>query len=107
MVELADEIGVPTAYFENQIHMKAMQQRAGAARGASRGPWARSSLARSSEEHAGPHNAWFWDPTQQGGGVLSDMGCHCLAVGWYVLTPPGKPRRVPRARDRSRPRSGC
>ena len=45
-------------------------------------------LARSSEEHAGPHNSWFWDPTQQGGGVLSDMGCHCLAVGWYLLTPP-------------------
>jgi predicted dehydrogenase len=22
---------------------------------------------------------------------MSDMGCHCLAVGWYALTPPGKP----------------
>ena len=22
---------------------------------------------------------------------MSDMGCHCLAVGWYTLTPPGKP----------------
>ena len=21
---------------------------------------------------------------------MSDMGCHCLAVGWYALTPPGK-----------------
>jgi predicted dehydrogenase len=52
-------------------------------------------LARSGEEHAGPHNAWFWDPTQQGGGVLSDMGCHCLAVGWYLLTPTGKgPRHL-------------
>jgi predicted dehydrogenase len=50
-------------------------------------------LARSGEEHAGPHNAWFWDPTQQGGGVMSDMGCHCLAVGWYALTPPGKGAR--------------
>jgi predicted dehydrogenase len=48
-------------------------------------------LTRSGEEHAGPHNAWFWDPVQQGGGVMSDMGCHCLAVGWYALTPPGKP----------------
>jgi predicted dehydrogenase len=50
-------------------------------------------LVRSSEEHAGPHKGWFWDPTQQGGGVLADMGCHCLAVGWYALTPPGKPVR--------------
>jgi len=22
--------------------------------------------------------------------VLSDMGCHSIAVGWYILTPPGK-----------------
>jgi predicted dehydrogenase len=50
-------------------------------------------LVRSSEEHAGPHAPWFWDPQQQGGGVLSDMGCHCLAVGWYALTPPGRPPR--------------
>ena len=50
-------------------------------------------LVRAAEEHGGPHSAWFWDPTQQGGGVLSDMGCHCLAVGWYLLTPPGRPTR--------------
>ena len=49
------------------------------------------SLARSAEEHAGPHEPWFWDPMQQGGGVLSDMGCHSIAVSWFVLTPVGKP----------------
>ena len=48
-------------------------------------------LARSGEEHAGPHEGWFWDPTRQGGGVLSDMGCHSIACGWFVLTPMGKP----------------
>ncbi len=86
VVAIAKEIGVPTAYFENQIHMKMLQQARAQLRGvsAAMGPL---SLARSSEEHAGPHNAWFWDPTLQGGGVLSDMGCHCLAVGWYLLTP--------------------
>jgi predicted dehydrogenase len=47
-------------------------------------------LVRSAEEHAGPHRSWFWDPIQQGGGVLSDMGCHSIAVGWYLLTPAGK-----------------
>ena len=51
-------------------------------------------LVRSGEEHSGPHNAWFWDPERQGGGVMSDMGCHCLAVGWYALTPPGKGARL-------------
>lgn len=92
IVGLAREIGVPTAYFENQIHMKMLQQARAQLRGveAAMGPLA---LARSSEEHAGPHNAWFWDPTRQGGGVLSDMGCHCLAVGWYLLTPAGRPPR--------------
>jgi predicted dehydrogenase len=47
-------------------------------------------LARAAEEHAGPHNGWFWDPTLQGGGVLSDMGCHSIALSRHALTPPGK-----------------
>jgi predicted dehydrogenase len=89
---LARETSVPTAYFENQIHMKALS----AAR-AQLAPVVRSmgplALARAAEEHGGPHNAWFWDPVRQGGGVLSDMGCHSIAAGWYALTPPGKPAR--------------
>jgi predicted dehydrogenase len=47
-------------------------------------------LTRSAEEHGGPHEPWFWDPTRQGGGVLLDMGCHSIAVGRYALTPPDK-----------------
>lgn len=89
VAQLAREIGVPTAYFENQIHMKMLQQARAQLAGAA-GAMGPLTLARSGEEHAGPHNAWFWDPTQQGGGVLSDMGCHCLAVGWYLLTPNGQ-----------------
>src|SRR5699024_9123660 len=46
-------------------------------------------LARSSEEHSGPHRAWFWDGRHQGGGVLSDMMCHSIEAGRYLLTPPG------------------
>ena len=90
VIALAKEAKLPTAYFENQIHMKAVKnalaQLAPAQK--SMGPIA---LARSAEEHAGPHEPWFWDPTQQGGGVLSDMGCHSIAVSWFVLTPVGKP----------------
>lgn len=90
LADLAKETGLPTAYFENQIHMKGI--RAALAQlepqQKSMGPM---SLSRSAEEHAGPHEPWFWDPTQQGGGVLSDMGCHSIAVGWYVLNPIGKP----------------
>jgi len=50
-------------------------------------------LVRAAEEHGGPHSAWFWDPTLQGGGVLSDMGCHSIAVGRYLLTPIERPTR--------------
>jgi predicted dehydrogenase len=92
MLSLIHSVPVLDVYFENQLHMKALN-----AQRAQLGPLAKSmgpmSLVRSSEEHAGPHSAWFWDPTCQGGGVMSDMGCHCLAVGWYALTPPDKPVR--------------
>ncbi|HXY94270.1 MAG TPA: Gfo/Idh/MocA family oxidoreductase [Acidimicrobiia bacterium] len=90
VVELAREIAAPTAYFENQIHMKAVQsavEQLAPVAGAMGG----LTLARAAEEHAGPHNAWFWDPVLQGGGVLSDMGCHSIALGRYLLTPPGRP----------------
>jgi predicted dehydrogenase len=89
LVELARQAKLHTAYFENQIFMKAIrtqrEQLLAVAR--SMGPL---TLARSAEEHAGPHEGWFWDPTRQGGGVLADMGCHSIAVGRYALTPPDK-----------------
>jgi predicted dehydrogenase len=90
MMQLIQSVQVPTAYFENQCHMSSVKsQRVQLAGVIERmGP---PVLTRSGEEHAGPHNGWFWDPVQQGGGVLSDMGCHCISVGWYALTPLGKP----------------
>ncbi len=90
LVDLIESTGVTHAYFENQLHMKTMKATRFQLRRVMEqmGP---PVLARSSEEHSGPHNGWFWDPTLQGGGVLSDMGCHCLAVAWYALTPIGKP----------------
>jgi len=89
MVALAEEAGLRTAYFENQIHMKPIKAQLAqlAPQQETMGPIA---LTRSAEEHGGPHMPWFWDPTRQGGGVLSDMGCHSIAVGWYALTPLGK-----------------
>ncbi len=46
-------------------------------------------LVRQSEEHDGPHMAWFWDVERSGGGVLLDMGCHSIEFGRWVL---GKPK---------------
>jgi len=89
LVKIAKKLRVPTAYFENQLFMPsvvearrqlaAVEKKMGAVH-----------LARSAEEHGGPHEPWFWDPTQQGGGVCCDMGCHCIAIGMYMLTPTGK-----------------
>jgi len=90
LVDLAASASLKTAYFENQLFMKPLQaQRVQLApQQRAMGPL---SLVRSSEEHAGPHTAWFWDPTRQGGGALNDMGCHSIASAWYALTPPGNP----------------
>jgi predicted dehydrogenase len=87
LVELADQAGLKSAYFENQLFMKPVRAQLAqlAPQIASMGS---PLLVRAAEEHGGPHEPWFWDPTRQGGGVLSDMGCHSIAVGWYALTPP-------------------
>jgi predicted dehydrogenase len=89
MVELAREAKLLTAYFENQIFMKAIQSQRAQLQPVAKtmGPL---TLTRSAEEHGGPHEPWFWDPTRQGGGVLLDMGCHSIAVGRHVLTPADK-----------------
>jgi predicted dehydrogenase len=89
LVNLAKDLNLRTAYFENQIFMKPVQaQRAQLQPVQSKmGPL---SICRAAEEHGGPHEGWFWNPTLQGGGVLCDMGCHSIAVGWYLLTPAGK-----------------
>jgi predicted dehydrogenase len=65
VMQLSKQIGAPTAYFENQIFMKSVQGALRQLKGVigSMGPLA---LARAAEEHAGPHNAWFWDPTPAG-----------------------------------------
>lgn len=90
LVDLVNSVGLKTAYFENQIFMKPVQKQLQQLEPQQRtmGPL---SLTRSAEEHGGPHEPWFWDPTRQGGGVLCDMGCHSIAVGWYLLNPIGKP----------------
>jgi predicted dehydrogenase len=90
LVRIAKAMHVPTAYFENQIHMPAIvQARTQLAQvEKAMGP---AHLARSAEEHGGPHEPWFWDPTTQGGGVCCDMGCHSIACGMYMVTPSGRP----------------
>lgn len=90
LVRIATAMNIPTAYFENQIHMPSILQARHQLASVEKamGP---AHLARSAEEHGGPHEPWFWDPTTQGGGVCCDMGCHSIACGMFMLTPLGKP----------------
>jgi len=92
MVELAREARLLDGYLENQVFAPAVTRGreilwARGARAAGR-PY----LARASEEHNGPHHAWFWRGELQGGGVLSDMMCHSLEVARFLVTDPAKPR---------------
>lgn len=91
-VELIREAGVLHAYLEDQLYIPALAkghslawQRGAAISG-------RPYLARSAEEHSGPHSPWFWQGDLQGGGVLNDMLCHSVEVTRFLLTPPGAPR---------------
>ncbi len=90
LVRIARAMNVPTAYFENQIHMPAVVQARAQLTQVEKSMGA-PHLARSAEEHGGPHEPWFWDPTTQGGGVCCDMGCHSIACGMYMVTPADKP----------------
>lgn len=89
LVELAAEADLLTSYFENQVFMRSINKSLDQL-SPQMETMGNIVLARSTEEHAGPHNGWFWDPRKQGGGVLSDMGCHSIAVSRHILTPPGK-----------------
>jgi predicted dehydrogenase len=89
---MVERAGIAHGYLENQLF----------APGVTRGRdliWARGArttgrpyLARAAEEHSGPHNAWFWQGEQQGGGVLNDMMCHSVEVVRFLLTEPGAAR---------------
>jgi predicted dehydrogenase len=92
VIELVEETGLLHGYLEDQLFepgvtrgREIVWRRAAALTG-------RPYLARSAEEHSGPHMPWFWQGELQGGGVLNDMMCHSVEVARFLLTEPGKPR---------------
>lgn len=92
MLRLVEDAGLSHGYLENQVFATAVERgkeviwrRAVPAGG-------RPYLARAAEEHSGPHEAWFWQGARQGGGVMSDMMCHSVEVGRFLLTRPDAPR---------------
>jgi predicted dehydrogenase len=99
MLRLAEAAKLNHGYLENQVFSTAVARgkeivwrRAAKATG-------RPYLARAAEEHAGPHEPWFWQGDRQGGGVLSDMMCHSVEVARHLLTEPDAPRNSLRVKS--------
>jgi predicted dehydrogenase len=89
VLELVEEAGLLHGYLENQVFSPGVTRSHELlwARGA--GTSGTPYLARAAEEHSGPHNTWFWNGVEEGGGVLNDMMCHSVEAGRFLLTPPG------------------
>ena len=94
VLRLAEHAGLAHGYLENQVFSTAVERgkeiiwrRAVPASG-------RPYLARAAEEHSGPHEPWFWQGARQGGGVMSDMMCHSVEVGRFLLTAPDAARNT-------------
>ena len=92
MLRLAEDAGLNHGYLENQVFSAAVQRGKDVIWRRGVPAAGRPYLARASEEHSGPHAAWFWLGERQGGGVLSDMMCHSVEVARYLLTEPGSDR---------------
>jgi predicted dehydrogenase len=91
-VALIEEAGVLHGYLEDQLFIPAIVRGRDLAWGRGAAATGRPYLARSAEEHSGPHKSWFWQGELQGGGVLNDMMCHSVEVTRFLLTQPGKLR---------------
>ncbi len=92
MLRLAEDAKLLHGYLENQVFSSAVQRGKDIVWRRAVPICGRPYLARAAEEHSGPHMPWFWQGHSQGGGVLSDMTCHSVEVGRYLLTKPGAPR---------------
>jgi len=78
MLDAVEKAGVYAGYLEDLVYtpktLKALDSVGNGALGTVL--W-----TRSRETHPGPHSDWFWDREQAGGGVIIDMGCHCIEIG--------------------------
>jgi predicted dehydrogenase len=92
MLRLAEDGKLFHGYLENQVFASAVQRGKDIVWRRAVPVSGRPYLARAAEEHSGPHMPWFWQGRRQGGGVLSDMTCHSVEVGRFLLSKPGAPR---------------
>lgn len=94
LLKMVEKTGLLHGYLENQVFMPwivkgrdILWKKGAAAAG-------RPYLVRCSEEHGGPHEAWFWDASRQGGGALNDMLCHSIEAARFLLTSPEEAKKT-------------
>jgi len=77
MLEAVEKAGIFHGYLEDLVYthktLKAVES-------VKNGALGKIFWVRSRETHPGPHSDWFWTPEISGGGVLLDMGCHCIEI---------------------------
>ncbi|MGB2908258.1 MAG: Gfo/Idh/MocA family oxidoreductase [Candidatus Aminicenantaceae bacterium] len=91
MLDAVEQAGVFNGYLEDLVYTPKTLKSIESVKNGSLGKvlW-----ARSRETHPGPHSDWFWDPEQSGGGVIIDMGCHCIEIGRNFVGKDIKPVEV-------------
>ncbi len=92
MVEWVKKAALLDGYLENQVFAPSIVKGRDIIWGRGAATTGRPYLARTSEEHSGPHNYWFWEGALQGGGVLNDMMCHSVESARFLLTEPSAER---------------
>ncbi|MCJ7449899.1 MAG: Gfo/Idh/MocA family oxidoreductase [Bacteroidales bacterium] len=77
MLEAVEKAGVLNGYLEDLVYPPKTVKAIEAVRAGTLG---QVTWVRSRETHPGPHSDWFWTREKSGGGVLLDMGCHCIEI---------------------------
>lgn len=77
MVETVERAGVFAGYLEDLCYTPKTRKAIASVQAGAVGD---VTWVRSREAHGGPHSAWFWDGARTGGGVIVDLGCHCIEI---------------------------
>jgi predicted dehydrogenase len=91
MLEIVEKAGIFNAYMEDLVYTPKTLKALNAVR---QGALGRVTWVRSRETHPGPHSAWFWTKELSGGGVLLDMGCHCIEIARNYIGKDIRPTEV-------------
>jgi predicted dehydrogenase len=91
MLEAVERAGVFHGYLEDLVYTPKASKAVSLVRAGAVGKvlW-----TRSRETHGGPHSGWFFDREQSGGGVIVDMGCHCIELSRALAGKGNRPLEV-------------